>query len=223
MLNLLRRLPIGAALLSLLLPARPLLAQSKAGQPNAGVLRTLAGVAPNDSPGSADGPGPQARFNWPQGLALGADGTQYVADTKNHTIRKISPAGAVSVWVGEPGQAGSADGPGRPLQQFGRPEFQPPGQPLRGRPWQPHRAPGVASRRGDHPGRPARPGRHRRRPGGRGPPEPAPERGRRPRRGGVRGRLDLLPYSGGAIGAGREQLLCQLAATLRQLIGNVAS
>lgn len=84
------------------------------------LLTTLAGVAPNNSPGSTDGPGSQARFNWPHGVALGPDGSLYVADTDSHTIRKISPAGVVTTVAGQANQSGYADGSG-PQARFKKP------------------------------------------------------------------------------------------------------
>lgn len=76
----------------------------------AGVVTTLAGLA--GQPGSNDGTGSAAQFNQPQGLALDGSGNTYLADYNNHTIRKISPLGAVTTLAGIPGVAGSADGPG---------------------------------------------------------------------------------------------------------------
>lgn len=38
--------------------------------------------------GFADGDGAVARFDGPSGLAVGADGTLYVADTNNHLVNK---------------------------------------------------------------------------------------------------------------------------------------
>ncbi|MDB5096343.1 MAG: hypothetical protein JWM80_764 [Cyanobacteria bacterium RYN_339] len=37
----------------------------------------------------ADGVGDAARFNWPDGIAVGGDGTVWVADTYNHAIRRL--------------------------------------------------------------------------------------------------------------------------------------
>lgn len=50
--------------------------------------------------GYVDGTGGTARFNDPRGIAVGPDGTIYVADTYNHCIRKITPDGVVSTLAG---------------------------------------------------------------------------------------------------------------------------
>jgi hypothetical protein len=76
----------------------------------AGVVSTLAG-SPGLS-GSTDGTGSAARFNHPQGVTVDGLGYVYVADTWNHTIRKMTPAGTVVTLAGSPGRAGSADGAG---------------------------------------------------------------------------------------------------------------
>jgi NHL repeat len=60
--------------------------------------------------GSADGIGAGARFNTPWGVATDSAGNVYVADSENHTIRKITPAGAVTTVVGVAGQSGFAPG-----------------------------------------------------------------------------------------------------------------
>lgn len=62
--------------------------------------------------GSADGSGAAARFNTANYLAVNATGTLFVGDFNNHTIRAITPAGAVSTLAGSPGVAGYADGSG---------------------------------------------------------------------------------------------------------------
>ena len=50
------------------------------------VVTTLAGV-PNGSPGSNNGIGSAARFNFPYGIAMTKGGTLYVVDSHNNTIR----------------------------------------------------------------------------------------------------------------------------------------
>ncbi len=66
-------------------------------------------VAGNGEPGDADGPVNEAQFRFPIGIAVGRDGTIYVADSGNHKVRKITPGGAV-VTVAGTGQAGFKDG-----------------------------------------------------------------------------------------------------------------
>lgn len=75
-----------------------------------GVVTTLAGAS--GLPGSTDGVGSAARFNQPGGVATDGVGNVYVADTLNHTIRKITPAGVVTTLAGSAGLTGSADGIG---------------------------------------------------------------------------------------------------------------
>lgn len=62
--------------------------------------------------GAENGPVADALFNGPRGLALDVNGNLYVADSINHTIRKITPQGIVSTFAGSPGRSGSADGVG---------------------------------------------------------------------------------------------------------------
>ncbi len=75
---------------------------------SAGVVSTLAGLA--GSSGSVDGTGNAARFNLPSGVAVDATGNVYVADTFNHTIRKITPNGLVTTIAGQVGQSGFIPG-----------------------------------------------------------------------------------------------------------------
>ena len=46
-------------------------------------------VAGNGDTGRADGPVSQASFSSPKGVAVDSDGTVYVADTDNSTVRRI--------------------------------------------------------------------------------------------------------------------------------------
>jgi sugar lactone lactonase YvrE len=71
---------------------------------------TFAGQAQQS--GSADGSGPAARFNRPSGVAVDASGNVYVADSLNHTLRKITPGGVVSTLAGTAGQFGYVDDTG---------------------------------------------------------------------------------------------------------------
>jgi sugar lactone lactonase YvrE len=73
----------------------------------AGVVSTLAGTG---VAGRTNGPGTTAQFDSPQGIAVNAQGTVYVADTNNGLIRIITQAGVVSTWAGAAGY-GLQDGP----------------------------------------------------------------------------------------------------------------
>lgn len=77
-----------------------------------GVVTTLAGSA--GQPGSIDGIGAKARFDFDlmAGLTVDASGNVYVADSGNHTIRKITPIGEVTTLAGTAGVRGSLDGVG---------------------------------------------------------------------------------------------------------------
>jgi len=74
------------------------------------VVTTLAG-----SPrvyGTADGSGSTARFDNPIGVVVDGSGNIVVVDSYNHTLRKITPAGVVTTFVGSAGNSGSTDGSG---------------------------------------------------------------------------------------------------------------
>jgi len=74
------------------------------------IVSTLAGLAL--SSGSTDGTGSAARFRSFQGLGSDLAGNLYVADTANHTVRKVTPGGVVTHMAGTALSAGSADGVG---------------------------------------------------------------------------------------------------------------
>jgi sugar lactone lactonase YvrE len=82
----------------------------KSNLPEYGNTTTYAGTA--GVAGSSDGIGTDAQFGYPEGVAVDAQGNVYVADTYNHTIRKISPSRAVTTLAGTAGESGSTDGNG---------------------------------------------------------------------------------------------------------------
>lgn len=85
-----------------------------------GQVTTLAGSA--GQRGEANGVGSAARFAYPSGVALSADGSfALVADSDNHLIRRIDVmTGNVTTLAGSTGLPGAADGSG-PAAHFAFP------------------------------------------------------------------------------------------------------
>ena len=76
-----------------------------------GQLSTVAGTL--NVSGGADGVGENARFFRPADVAVGSDGSIFVVDSYNSTIRKIAPSGEVTTLAGVAGMSGvSSDGTG---------------------------------------------------------------------------------------------------------------
>lgn len=73
-----------------------------------GAVTTFAGQP--GAVGSHDGVGTAAQFDGPWGLAADSGGNLYVAEWGNYTVRKISPAAAVTTVAGHPGTSGAIDG-----------------------------------------------------------------------------------------------------------------
>lgn len=73
-----------------------------------GIVSTVAGKA--GVSGVADGPGSEARFSFPWGVAVSPDGVIFVSEGNRHTIRKISPEGIVTTVAGRAGLSGFVDG-----------------------------------------------------------------------------------------------------------------
>ena len=79
---------------------------------------TLAGTA--GSFGSTDATGSAARFYYPYGVSVDTAGNVFVADSSNHTIRKVTSAGVVTTLAGTAGSSGSTDATGS-AARFNRP------------------------------------------------------------------------------------------------------
>jgi len=71
-------------------------------------VRTLAG--PEGGAGHRDASGSNARFATPVRLGVGCDGAIVLADSANHTIRRIDGSGAATTLAGSPYARGAADG-----------------------------------------------------------------------------------------------------------------
>ncbi len=68
--------------------------------------------SPAGTAGSANGTGTAATFNGPNGMVKDSQGNLYVSDYTNQVVRKITPQGVVTTFVGAMGTAGFADGTG---------------------------------------------------------------------------------------------------------------
>ena len=119
-----------------------------------GSVRTVAGTG---EPGSAGDGGPAiaAQLNRPRGVAVGAGGTVYVADTNNDRVRRVTADGTMSTVAGT-GERGFAGDGGPAVRAL----LTDPGVGGRGRgrralprrPGQPARAARVRRRRDHHRG-----------------------------------------------------------------------
>jgi streptogramin lyase len=76
-------------------------------------IHLVAGTGEKGNTGDG-GPAKLAKLNGPKGISAAPDGTFYIADTENHTIRRIDPKSGTITTVAGTGQRG--DGPdGDPL------------------------------------------------------------------------------------------------------------
>jgi DNA-binding beta-propeller fold protein YncE len=71
---------------------------------------TRAGLDDDDVPATA------VELVWPWDVAVGPDGTLYIADLFNHCVRRVDPAGRLVTVAGSPGLPGRA-GDGEPARQ----------------------------------------------------------------------------------------------------------
>lgn len=76
---------------------------------NDGTMTTVAGTGTAGSTGDG-GPATAARLNAPVRLAFDAAGNLYIADSGNHKIRKVTPAGIISTVAGTGTAGNTGDG-----------------------------------------------------------------------------------------------------------------
>jgi uncharacterized repeat protein (TIGR01451 family) len=77
----------------------------------AGIITTVAGMATRGF-GGDNGPAVSAQLNLPGGIALDATGNLFIADTNNHRIRMVTPAGIITTVAGTgTGTFGGDNGP----------------------------------------------------------------------------------------------------------------
>ncbi len=79
-----------------------------------GIITTVAGVGPGGYGGDG-GPAAQALLNRPEGVAVGADGTIYIAEMENQRIRRVGTDGIITTVAGIPwNRIGNYSGDGGP-------------------------------------------------------------------------------------------------------------
>lgn len=73
-----------------------------------GSVKTLAGSLTQS--GSTDGKGDAARFGAIAAIAMSREGDLLICDQSNHTIRRVTLSGSVSLFAGKAGEAGAVGG-----------------------------------------------------------------------------------------------------------------
>ena len=79
-----------------------------AGPIPAGTISTFAGKTPGGFGGDG-GPATDARFRYPYGLAVGPDGSLYIADSQNHRVRRVGTDGIIDTVAGNGTQGFTGD------------------------------------------------------------------------------------------------------------------
>ena len=74
-----------------------------------GTISTIAGSGESGFAGDG-GPGTAAELSYPTSVAVATDGTLYIADTRNHRVRKLAADGTISTVAGAGAAGFSGDG-----------------------------------------------------------------------------------------------------------------
>jgi len=85
-----------------------------------GIITTVAGTGTLGYTGDG-GPADQAQLSSPHGVALGPDGSLYISDAFNHSIRRVTPGGLISTMAGTGLASFSGDGGPADQAQLHRP------------------------------------------------------------------------------------------------------
>jgi NHL repeat len=94
-----RRLALLPLLAALAVATGPVAASPARAEPSAGELTVFAGTGEQGSSGDG-GPATRAQLHSPSGIAVAADGTVYVGDLWNHTVRAVAPDGIIRTVAG---------------------------------------------------------------------------------------------------------------------------
>lgn len=74
-----------------------------------GTIETVAGNGMQDWTGDG-GPGVDAAVHWPSAIALDADGSLYIAQTRSHVVRRLAADGTIATVAGTGTQGYAGDG-----------------------------------------------------------------------------------------------------------------
>ncbi|HXY28052.1 MAG TPA: hypothetical protein VEH82_07195, partial [Acidimicrobiales bacterium] len=83
------------------------------GGPTPGTINAFAGTSTAGSTGDG-GPAVAAELTQPQDVVTDASGNVYIADQSNCVVRKVTPAGVISLFAGQPTHCGATEGDGGP-------------------------------------------------------------------------------------------------------------